>query len=78
MRPTSDISHICFSSAGHLTEVGHQQQQQPPRRLRRMDEDDDAVREREAAILKARENISEETLKEYKDIFSFFDRSPIL
>ena len=43
-----------------------------------MDEDDDAVREREAAILKARENISEETLKEYKDIFSFFDRFPIL
>ena len=79
MRPTSDISHICFSSARHLTEVGHQQQQQQPRRrLRRMDEDDDAVREREAAILKARENISEETLKEYKDIFSFFDRFPIL
>ena len=77
MRPTSDISHICFSSAGHLTEVGHQQQQ-PRWRLRRMDEDDDAVREREAAILKARENISEETLKEYKDIFSFFDRFLLL
>ena len=44
-----------------------------------MDEEDEAkLREREAAILKARENISEETLKEYKDIFSFFDRFPIL
>ena len=36
--------------------------------------DEQELREREAAILKARENISEETLKEYKDIFSFFDR----
>merc|ERR1711868_9396 len=36
--------------------------------------DEEEIREREAAILKARENISEETLKEYKDIFSFFDR----
>ena len=40
-----------------------------------MDEEDEAkLREREAAILKARENISEETLREYKEIFSFFDR----
>lgn len=40
-----------------------------------MDEEEEAkLLEREAAILKARENISEETLKEYKDIFSFFDR----
>ena len=39
-----------------------------------MDEEERMLREREAAILKARENISEETLKEYKDIFSFFDR----
>ena len=36
--------------------------------------DEDEIREREAAILKARENLSDETLKEYRDIFSFFDR----
>lgn len=36
--------------------------------------DEQELREREAAILKARENIDEETLKEYKEIFSFFDR----
>ena len=40
-----------------------------------MDEEEEAkLLEREAAILKARENISEETLREYKEIFSFFDR----
>ena len=37
--------------------------------------DEEEIREREAAILKARENLSEETLKEYREIFSFFDRS---
>ena len=36
--------------------------------------DEEEIREREAAILKARENLSDETLKEYRDIFSFFDR----
>ena len=36
--------------------------------------DEDEIREREAAILKARENLSDETLKEYREIFSFFDR----
>jgi len=36
--------------------------------------DEEEIREREAAILKARENLSEETLKEYREIFSFFDR----
>merc|ERR1712130_704285 len=39
-----------------------------------MDEEEIKLREREQEILKARENISPEILKEYKDIFSFFDR----
>ena len=39
-----------------------------------MDEEEINLREREQEILKARENISPEILKEYKDIFSFFDR----
>ena len=39
-----------------------------------MDEEEIKLREREQEILKARENISPEILKEYRDIFSFFDR----
>ena len=44
------------------------------RSLFTMDEEEIKLREREQEILKARENISPEILKEYKDIFSFFDR----